>query len=214
MSPHPDEVASHEVSAVQEFMDAARSLLSDLRAERKLRRQHQQTEPANSHQGAVMRSAWFQDAASDVLRRIRTVQNLTQSVTDWNLCAEERIRLHSDEQHQINLEALIQEKVQSRLAESQAEWQREKHSLTTELAQIKSVLWQQTVATDTSRSPSVAGPDQLVDIEAWSSALERIEGTRAAGYAKQLLVCWRSKMKLDEMMSPRSHAEQVSHGNT
>eukprot|EP00658_Telonema_sp_P-2_P009374 TRINITY_DN13511_c0_g1_i1.p2 TRINITY_DN13511_c0_g1~~TRINITY_DN13511_c0_g1_i1.p2 ORF type:complete len:128 (+),score=31.37 TRINITY_DN13511_c0_g1_i1:198-581(+) len=101
LSPHPDEVASHEATAVQEFMEAARTLLQDLRAERKQRRdKYENSEVRNGQHCAVARSAWFQCAAGDVLRRVRTVQVLSQSVTDWNLCAEERIRLNTAKEHQ------------------------------------------------------------------------------------------------------------------
>eukprot|EP00658_Telonema_sp_P-2_P009375 TRINITY_DN13511_c0_g1_i3.p1 TRINITY_DN13511_c0_g1~~TRINITY_DN13511_c0_g1_i3.p1 ORF type:complete len:371 (+),score=62.38 TRINITY_DN13511_c0_g1_i3:198-1310(+) len=209
LSPHPDEVASHEATAVQEFMEAARTLLQDLRAERKQRRdKYENSEVRNGQHCAVARSAWFQCAAGDVLRRVRTVQVLSQSVTDWNLCAEERIRLNTAKEHQSLNQDHLDDQVQHRLLEAETLWNKEKSDMQAELAQVKAALWQHQMAgTEVTVSPSTEVT--VVDLEGRAEALGRVGSTREMERCRGYLVCWRSNMRLEEMMSPRSYAQHT-----
>lgn len=157
----PDEsrenVTSHERSAVTEFVDTARTMLNDLRAER-ARRKKQDWETQNSSQGALNRASWCQDAAADVLRRVRTIQNLSQAVTDWNLCAEERVRLREAENSEKHISNQVNMLVEQQKIEMEVAWSRERSHLAEELAQVKSALWQQTVAGESMpRTPRAAG---------------------------------------------------------
>ena len=141
-----------------EFFDAARTMLEDLRRERARRKDQRKESIQTESQGALQRATWFQDAATDVLRRVRTIQNLSQAVSDWNLCAEERVRLREAENSENHINQQVMVLVDQKKIELEASWTHERSQLAHELAQVKSALWsQQVVGESMPRSPTAAG---------------------------------------------------------
>lgn len=222
LSPNPDDVAVHERTAVSEFVDVARQLVQDLRQEKQRRKfqRDNRDPPANNAQTAVQRTAWFQNAATDVLRRVRVIQNLSQSLTDWNMCAEERMRREDANAQASHLEDQVAALVNERRIELEAGWAQERSEMAAELARVKAALWEQTVAADSesaSRSPrhgsqaevSPPVPKRKMNFQGRSRALGRLSNRAAAEFVKPFVTSWRSKVKLEEMISPRSHAQNL-----
>eukprot|EP00656_Telonema_subtile_P044413 TRINITY_DN50672_c0_g1_i2.p1 TRINITY_DN50672_c0_g1~~TRINITY_DN50672_c0_g1_i2.p1 ORF type:complete len:369 (+),score=73.01 TRINITY_DN50672_c0_g1_i2:155-1261(+) len=221
-SPGLDDVGDHEATAVTEFVDAARRLLQDLREEKQHRRAQRQEEfPVNDAQCAVRHTAWFQDSANDVLRRVRVIQNLSQSVMDWNMCAEERMRQEEAKEQAQHLEDQVVDLVNLRRIELEAAWAQERSQMAAELASVKEALLEQTLAAESesasrsprhhriSADPSPSPEKPKVDHRGRARALGSLGGRAALERLRPFVASWKSKMTREEMMSPRSYAQKL-----